>query len=100
MGSATRTGAVLGTSGYMAPEQVRGEPVDARTDIFSLGAVVYEMLSGKRAFPGATVVESGYAILHNEPEPLRSEVPSVVAAGSSSTAWRRSRLAGFNPRVT
>jgi hypothetical protein len=78
-GGATRTGSVLGTPGYMSPEQVRGESVDARTDIFSLGAVVYEMLSGKRAFPGATVVESGYAILHNEPEPLPAEVPPVVA---------------------
>jgi eukaryotic-like serine/threonine-protein kinase len=78
-GRATRTGSVLGTPGYMSPEQVRGESVDARTDIFSLGAVVYEMLSGKRAFPGATVVESGYAILHNEPEPLPAEVPPVVA---------------------
>ena len=78
-GNATKTGSVLGTPGYMAPEQVRGDPVDARTDIFSLGAVVYELLSGKRAFPGATVVESGYAILHNEPEPLPAEVPPVVA---------------------
>ena len=78
-GSATRTGAVLGTPGYMSPEQVRGESVDARTDIFSLGAVVYEMLSGKRAFPGTTVVESGHAILHDEPEPLPAEVPPVVA---------------------
>jgi eukaryotic-like serine/threonine-protein kinase len=78
-GGATRTGSVLGTPGYMSPEQVRGESVDARTDIFSLGAVVYEMLSGKRAFPGATVVESGYAILHDEPELLPAEVPPVVA---------------------
>jgi len=78
-GGATRTGSVLGTPGYMSPEQVRGESVDARTDIFSLGAVAYEMLSGKRAFPGATVVESGYAILHDEPEPLPAEVPPVVA---------------------
>jgi serine/threonine protein kinase len=78
-GSATKTGSVLGTPGYMSPEQVRGESVDARTDIFSLGAVVYEMLSGKRAFPGTTVVESGYAILHNETEPLPAEVPPVVA---------------------
>jgi eukaryotic-like serine/threonine-protein kinase len=78
-GDVTRTGSVLGTPGYMSPQQVRGESVDARTDIFSLGAVVYEMVSGKRAFPGATVVESGYAILHNEPEPLPPEVPPVVA---------------------
>jgi hypothetical protein len=78
-GDATRTGSVLGTPGYMSPEQLRGESVDARTDVFSLGAVVYEMLSGKRAFPGATVVESGSAILRDEPEPLPAEVPPVVA---------------------
>jgi Tol biopolymer transport system component len=78
-GGATRTGSVLGTPGYMSPEQVGGESLDARTDIFSLGAVVYEMLSGKRAFPGATVVESAYAILHDEPEPLPAEVPPGVA---------------------
>jgi serine/threonine protein kinase len=77
-GGATRTGSVLGTPGYMAPEQVRGESVDARTDIFALGAVLYEMLSGHRAFSGTTVVESGYAILHNEPEPLPSEVPPAL----------------------
>jgi eukaryotic-like serine/threonine-protein kinase len=78
-GSATKTGSVLGTPGYMSPEQLRGDSVDARTDIFSLGAVVYEMLSEKRAFPGATLVESSYAILHNEPEPLPAGVPPVVA---------------------
>lgn len=77
-GGATRTGSVLGTPGYMAPEQVRGEAVDARTDIFGLGAVLYEMLCGHQAFSGATLVESGYAILHNDPEPLPSEVPPAV----------------------
>jgi eukaryotic-like serine/threonine-protein kinase len=78
-GDATRTGSVLGTPGYMSPEQVRGESVDARTDIFSLGAVIYEMVSGKRAFPGATVVESGSAILRDEPEPLPAGVPPILA---------------------
>jgi eukaryotic-like serine/threonine-protein kinase len=77
-GGATATGAVLGTPGYMSPEQVRGEPLDARADIFSLGAVLYEMLSGHRAFPGATPVESGYGILHADPEPLPPEVPPPV----------------------
>jgi hypothetical protein len=77
-GGATRTGSVLGTPGYMAPEQIRGEAVDPRTDIFGLGAVLYEMLREHRAFSGATVVESGYAILHNDPEPLPSEVPPAV----------------------
>jgi len=77
-GGRTGTRMVLGTPGYMSPEQVRGDPVDARTDLFGLGAVLYEMLSGRRAFPGGTVVESGYAILHNEPEPLPPTVPPLV----------------------
>jgi hypothetical protein len=78
-GSSTGTGMVLGTPGYMSPEQVRGDAVDARTDFFSLGAVLYEMLSGHRAFPAGPVVESGYAILHNQPEPLPSNIPAQVA---------------------
>ena len=78
-GSSTSTGIVLGTPGYMSPEQIRGDPIDARTDFFSLGAVLYEMLCGRRSFPGGPVVESGYAILHNEPEPLPAAVPPQVA---------------------
>jgi TolB-like protein/tetratricopeptide (TPR) repeat protein/tRNA A-37 threonylcarbamoyl transferase component Bud32 len=77
--SKTGTGVVIGTPGYMSPEQVRGDPVDSRTDLFSLGAVLYELLAGRRAFPGASPVESGYAILHNEPEPLPATVPPAVA---------------------
>ena len=78
-GGGTRSGAVLGTPGYMSPEQVRGEPLDARSDVFSLGAVLHEMLGGGRAFPGSSVVESGYAILHRDPQPLPDEVPGAVA---------------------
>ena len=77
-GGRTGTGMVLGTPGYMSPEQVRGDPVDARTDFFSLGAVLYEMLCGRRAFPAGPVVESGYAILHAEPEPLPVAIPAQV----------------------
>jgi eukaryotic-like serine/threonine-protein kinase len=77
-GAHTGTGMVLGTPGYMSPEQVRGDPVDARTDFFSLGAVLYEMLSGKRAFVPGSIVESGYAILHSEPEPLPALIPAAV----------------------
>jgi serine/threonine protein kinase len=78
-GRSTGTGMVLGTPGYMSPEQVRGDSIDARTDFFSLGAVLYEMLSGRRAFPAGSVVESGHAILHHEPEPLPSTIPWPVA---------------------
>jgi dipeptidyl aminopeptidase/acylaminoacyl peptidase len=65
--SPTSPGSVLGTVGYMAPEQVRGEDADARADIFSFGAVLFEMLSGRRAFSGATAVETMNAILNEDP---------------------------------
>jgi hypothetical protein len=77
-GLGTRPGAVLGTPGYMSPEQVRGEPVDARTDIFSLGTVLYEMLAGAPAFPAKSLIESGHAILESEPPPLPESVPPSV----------------------
>jgi tRNA A-37 threonylcarbamoyl transferase component Bud32 len=78
-GGQTGTGVTIGTAGYMSPEQVRGDPVDARTDSFALGAVFYEMLSGRRAFPGATFVEGNYATLHHDPEALPDTVPPNVA---------------------
>ena len=78
-GAHTGTGMVLGTPGYMSPEQVRGDPVDARTDFFSFGALLYEMLAGRRAFPAKSLVESGYAILHSEPEPLPTTIPPPLA---------------------
>ncbi|MDQ2971358.1 MAG: serine/threonine protein kinase, partial [Acidobacteriota bacterium] len=59
----TDPGTVLGTAGYMSPEQVRGRPVDHRSDIFSFGAVLYEMLSGRRAFRGDSAIETLNAIL-------------------------------------
>jgi serine/threonine protein kinase len=78
-GAATQSGAILGTPGYMSPEQVRGEPVDFRSDVFSLGALIYELLAGHRAFPGRSLIESGYAILHADPKPLPSSVPAPLA---------------------
>ena len=64
---ATGVGTVVGTAGYMSPEQVRGAPVDCRTDIFSFGAVLYEMLTGDRAFRRDTTAETMTAILHDDP---------------------------------
>ncbi len=77
-GIGTQPGAVLGSPGYMSPEQVRGDPVDARTDIFSLGSVLYEMLAGAPAFPAKSLIESGHAILELEPPPLPESVPPSV----------------------
>ena len=71
-------GHVVGTVPYMAPEQVRGEAVDARTDLFALGVVLYELVSGRRPFAGETNADISSAILRDAPEPLRelrSEMP-------------------------
>jgi serine/threonine-protein kinase len=73
----TEAGVVLGTAAYMSPEQVSGKPVDARSDIFSFGAVLYEMLSGRRAFNGDSSAAIMAAILHDEPQPLQSP-PALV----------------------
>jgi serine/threonine protein kinase/dipeptidyl aminopeptidase/acylaminoacyl peptidase len=75
----TDPGAVMGTAGYMSPEQVRGRPVDHRTDIFSFGAVLYEMLSGRRAFHGESAIETLNAILKEDPPDLTTN-PNVAQA--------------------
>jgi serine/threonine protein kinase/tetratricopeptide (TPR) repeat protein len=75
-GTQTATGAVVGTIGYMAPEQVRGLPADARADLFAFGCIFYELLGGRRAFQGATSVETGYAILNAPPAPLPDVTPA------------------------
>ena len=69
----TAPGFVLGTLGYMAPEQVRGLPVDHRADLFALGAVLYELLTGRRAFDGATTADVMTAILERDPRALPAE---------------------------
>ncbi|HEX5234347.1 MAG TPA: protein kinase [Silvibacterium sp.] len=73
-GPATDAGTVMGTAGYMSPEQVRGLPVDSRTDIFSFGAVLYEMLTGVRAFKRDTAAETMTAVLNDDP-------PETLATG-------------------
>jgi TolB-like protein len=75
----TRSGMVLGTVGYMAPEQARGQSCDPRTDIFAFGVVLYEMLSGRRAFEGNTATDVLAAILKEDPPPLPSTTPPTVA---------------------
>jgi eukaryotic-like serine/threonine-protein kinase len=73
----TRTGMVMGTPNYMSPEQVRGTKADARSDIFSLGAVFYELLSGKKAFNADSMHTILYKVLEEDPEPVRTWVPGL-----------------------
>ncbi len=75
----TEPGTVLGTVGYMSPEQASGHPVDFRSDQFSLGAILYEMASGKRAFDRATAVQTLSAVIQDEPEPLSAAAPKTPA---------------------
>jgi Tol biopolymer transport system component len=78
--TATMKGLVVGTAGYMSPEQVRGKPADQRSDIFSFGAVLYEMLTGQRAFRGATRADTLTAILTKDPpEMSAANVPPSPA---------------------
>jgi len=78
--SATEPGTVMGTVGYMSPEQVRGQEVDHRTDIFSFGAVLYEILTGKRAFQKTTSVDTMSAILNEDPSPISNVAPDIPPA--------------------
>ncbi len=79
----TRPGTVLGTVAYMSPEQSRGRPVDGRTDLWSLGIVLYEMLTGRQPFEGESAVDVLAAVLQRDPPPLalrREEAPARLAA--------------------
>jgi TolB-like protein/Tfp pilus assembly protein PilF len=76
----TEPGVVMGTVGYMSPEQVRGQPADQRSDLFAFGAMLYEMLTGNRAFAGSSAVETMNAILNADPpEPSRSQAEVTPA---------------------
>jgi eukaryotic-like serine/threonine-protein kinase len=74
----TSPGAIMGTIGYMSPEQVRGLPADARSDLFACGVILYEMLSGVRAFLGPSAAATSYAVLRAEPKELPPEVPAEL----------------------
>jgi serine/threonine protein kinase len=98
----TLDGAVVGTVPYMSPEQVEGKEVDARSDIFSLGAVLYEMLTGRRAFPGQSDFSVASAILVKDPEPISTLQPLTPPALERTVrvCLRKIRtLAGNQPEI-
>jgi len=76
----TEQGAIVGTFQYMSPEQIEGKELDGRSDIFSLGAVLYEMLTGQRAFPGKSQLSVASAILEKEASPISSIKPMTPPA--------------------
>ncbi len=78
LGTPTHAGTIVGTVSYMAPEQLRGRPVDQRTDLFALGTLFQELLTGEPAFPGETVADRMAAILSKTPEPLPAAVEAAL----------------------
>jgi eukaryotic-like serine/threonine-protein kinase len=87
VGGDTEPGVVMGTAGYMSPEQVRGKPADHRTDIFAFGAILYEMLTGRRAFHKTTAAETMSAILNEEP-PTVSQLARNIPPALQRTIHR------------
>jgi serine/threonine-protein kinase len=77
--SHTSTGMIIGTATYMSPEQARGKAIDSRSDLFSFGVVLYEMLSGKRPFVGENAMDVIGSIVADEPKPLKELLPSLPA---------------------
>src|SRR5262252_8300849 len=76
-GSTQQTSHVMGTPSYMSPEQVKGRAVDGRSDIFSLGVMLYEMITGEKPFPGQSITTVIYKIVNEEPVPLRQLNPTI-----------------------
>jgi Tol biopolymer transport system component/predicted Ser/Thr protein kinase len=89
----TEPGTVMGTAGYMSPEQASGQPVDYRSDQFTLGAILYEMATGKRAFQRKTGAETLVAIIREEPEPIGSLAPRAP----TPVRWIVERLLAKDP---
>jgi serine/threonine protein kinase len=88
---------ILGTAAYMSPEQAVGRPVDRRSDIFSFGVVLYELLTGKRAFAGATTPDVLEAVVKNDPD--WSKLPTDTGCLAAATVPARSSRAAARPVV-
>ncbi len=98
----TESGVVLGTVGYMSPEQVRGKPADVRSDLFAFGAVLYEMLAGRRAFTGESAADAMLAVLKDDPldRPTASRTFPLSSSALCGAAWKRAPSRDFNPPRT
>ena len=86
----TRTGMIVGTIAYMSPEQASGSALDARSDMFSFGVVLYEMLAGRRPFTAATSLELLQQVIHAKPAPLTRDLPGAVAGVGDESARKKS----------
>ena len=80
MSTATQTGTIMGTASYMAPEQIMGQPVDGRADLFSAGVLLHELLSGQKPFAGDSPTAVVYQIMHAEPPAVRASLPDLPEA--------------------
>jgi hypothetical protein len=76
----TQSGSIMGTPSYMSPEQIMGKAVDGRSDLFSAGVLLYELLSGRKPFSGDSPTAVAYQIMHTEPSPVRMQVPELPEA--------------------
>ena len=94
----TQTGKILGSPNYMAPEQIRGEDVDHRADIFATGVVFYELLTGRKAFEGDSIATTIYKVLETQPDagaPARRKCAGRRSRASSNGRWPRTGAPGF-----
>ena len=88
---ATIVGTIIGTAAYMSPEQAKGKPVDRHADIWAFGVVLYETLTGERAFVGDSATELLGAVIHKEPDLDRAPLKDVAEAGLERKASKVSR---------
>src|SRR5208283_4044928 len=86
-GTVQQTTHVMGTPSYMSPEQVKGRPVDGRSDIFSLGVMLYEMVTGEKPFPGQSITTVIYKIVNEDPVPPQ-QLDSSIHAGISAVIMK------------
>jgi serine/threonine protein kinase len=84
----TAEGTIVGTVAYMSPEQAQGQPVDARSDVFSFGAVLYEMVTGRPAFRGDTSISTLAAVINQNPQPAGPDVPGTWSGSFSGACGR------------